>query len=661
MPAIGARRPFPARTTTRPAFAVGAYTVAIRSASVAAHSITVSNRRAGLKVDTPAGGGSAVTVAGALSNAGHLSIGRVDLAAATAVTVAKLVNSGTVDLIGGTAPASLTVKGNVVNSSQFNLDLVAGGGGAVLTIGGTLINGNELNIGHTHLTRATTVTTARLVNKGEINLFGGTPRATISVAAAAPATLTGSCFIAGNALLRYASGAIRAIGAGASLSLIGAKARVALAGKTGSSSALAKLAGNAGSLVLADGASVKTTGAFDNTGKVDVDGFLGGLLTKGGDVPLRGGSSLRIGGTLTNSGRLLIGSTSVGSSNIEAATVVAASSLRNTSSGEVAVVSGPGVQTATLSLSGASSDAGSIEILHGGILALGSVMTVTGSLIIGGGTITGGTLSGPGTIGSAAFLFADALGVGKTFESTLDRVTIAAGATFSAETDLVVRDVVVDGALIGRSDAGLLFGLPGIDSMSHVSGFATITLANGGANTLTLTNASFAGLSATRRITVIDGDSGNAVDGSGLTGSNAIVVRAGGGADFVTGGDGSDRFFAGGNTIMTGGAGHDQFCFSGPGSNAIADFAGDRLVLDNSGFDLGNAGATSTPEPLPAGLFRAGSTGAFTSAEQRFAYDKTNGRLLFDADGNGGGSSPQLVATLGGHPSLTVADLFFVK
>jgi hypothetical protein len=113
--------------------------------------------------------------------------------------------------------------------------------------------------------------------------------------------------------------------------------------------------------------------------------------------------------------------------------------------------------------------------------------------------------------------------------------------------------VIVGGALNGVGNRGLTFGLPGIDSMTHVSGFARITLADGGANTLTLTNASFAGLSSTGRITVIDGDSGNAVDGSGLTATNAIVVRAGVGADFVTGGAGSDRFFAGGNTIMIGG------------------------------------------------------------------------------------------------------------
>jgi hypothetical protein len=315
---------------------------------------------------------------------------------------------------------------------------------------------------------------------------------------------------------------------------------------------------------------------------------------------------------------------------------------------------GHGSNTATLALAGASSDAGSIGVDSGGVLALGGVLTVTGSLTIGG-TIKGGTLSGPGKIAAE--------------RGTLEGVRIAAGTTVSAGFfDLTVRDVVVDGRLIG--DGGffggpaLTFGRPGIDRMTNIFGFTKIRLADGGANTLKLTDANFGDFS---RITIVGGNDGNTVDGSslrqsdGFSGVDAIDVRAGTGVDVAKGGAGSDRFFAGGHTRMTGGAANDQFLFVAPGSNAVTDFKGDKLVVGNAGFHLGLAGATSTPKPLPANLFHASGTGAFTSAEQRFAYNTGNGQLRFDADGNGGGSSPQLVATLTGHPTLPAADLFFVK
>jgi hypothetical protein len=845
----------------------GAYTVSVRSASVAARSITVSNLRAGLAVDSPSGGGSKVTVAGALANAGHLSIGRIGLAAVSAVTVGALENSGTVDLIGGTAAARLTVKGNAVTSNQFHIDntLVKGvGGGAVLTVSGTLRNsggmtigisgltrattvslgalvntgaiglsggtakamlkiahnlvnsfvfrindngvvtvggtltnsaglGNHFEIGRASLARAATVTAAGLVNTGEIDLTGGPAQATLKVGAAAPATLTGDYHLSGNALLQYASGAVGAIGKGAELSLRGAKARVAIAASTNLNSALTKLAANAGRLHLSNGASVKTAGAFNNTGSVvaDVDfntdaggssltiggkftnsGFLvigistiakavtvtaaslansgeiditgasavqatlkvgaaapatlAGNISLGGDALLQytggaitaigngavlslegakarvalatstnvnsaltklaanagrldlrdgasvktagafnntgsvrvdiefsiinvGGSSLTIGGKFTNSGIL-----DIGNDFLKAATVVKASSLRNTAAGEVSVVGGAGAKTATLSLAGASSNAGSIQIVGGGILALGGVLTVTGSLTIHGGTIKGGTLAGPGNID-----------IDSPEKSTLDRLKIAAGTTVSAESDLIVRDVVVNGRLTGEFDPALIFGRPGIDSMTNISGFATITLANGGANTLVLTDANFDALSFADRITVVGGNAGNTVDASDLSGGffsvNAVDVHAGGGVDVAKGGAGSDRFFAGGHTTMTGGAANDQFLFAAPGSNAITDFKGDKLVISNSGFHLGLAGATSTPKPLPPTLFHASATGAFTGTAQRFAYNTTDGRLRFDADGKGGSSSPQLVATLTDHPALAASDLFFVK
>ncbi len=182
---------------------------------------------------------------------------------------------------------------------------------------------------------------------------------------------------------------------------------------------------------------------------------------------------------------------------------------------------------------------------------------------------------------------------------------------------------------------------------------------------LTLQAINFTGV-AGGTITVNDGNSGNTVSGSSLTSADAIVVHAGSGADSLTGGAGNDIFYAGGDTTMTGNAGANQFVFSAPGaSNTIVDFAAsstNELVFSNSGFSLGQSGASATPQALPTTLFASNSTGAFGTTAQRFAYDTTNGQLLYDAQGSASGSTPQLVATLTGHPAISAAtQLFFVS
>jgi Ca2+-binding RTX toxin-like protein len=117
---------------------------------------------------------------------------------------------------------------------------------------------------------------------------------------------------------------------------------------------------------------------------------------------------------------------------------------------------------------------------------------------------------------------------------------------------------------------------------------------------------------------------------------------------------------------MTGKAGANQFVFSAPGaSNTIVDFGAsstNELVFSNSGFSLGQSGANATPQALPTTLFASNSTGAFGTTAQRFAYDTANGQLLYDAQGSASGSTPQLVATLTGHPAISAAtQLFFVS
>ena len=118
---------------------------------------------------------------------------------------------------------------------------------------------------------------------------------------------------------------------------------------------------------------------------------------------------------------------------------------------------------------------------------------------------------------------------------------------------------------------------------------------------------------------------------------------------------------------MTGKTGTNEFIFSAPGSNVITDFTAsptNEIVFSNSGFNLGLTGASSTPTQFTTAEATAlfSGSGTFTTTAQRFAYNSSNGRLLYGSDGSGGTS--QLVATLGTttHPSsIAVSQLFFIS
>jgi hypothetical protein len=234
--------------------------------------------------------------------------------------------------------ATTLTDGDLTNVGQVDID-ASGNGGSTITVDGTLRNGGNLNIGNTGITSSVSVTAAGLANlpstsslTGIINLAGSTAlgsadQALLAILAAAPGTLVGDVNLTGDALLQFASGAISAIGGGSELTLNGDAAQVGIAGASGN--ALNTVADNAGTLNLTAGASITTNAGtnFDNTGGIDLDTFLN-----------PGGSSLTIGGVLTNSGQVQIGALGefqFGANGIISPDTITAAGLDNSGSIEI--------------------------------------------------------------------------------------------------------------------------------------------------------------------------------------------------------------------------------------------------------------------------------------------------------------------------------------
>ena len=149
-----------------------------------------------------------------------------------------------------------------------------------------------------------------------------------------------------------------------------------------------------------------------------------------------------------------------------------------------------------------------------------------------------------------------------------------------------------------------------------------------------------------------------------LSGTGNVNATGNAVANALTGNSGNNALNGGdGNDTLTGGAGQDTFRFDSilNGStnvDRITDFvvADDTIQLENSIF---TKFGSSTIGSINSAYFTANTTGVAADSNDYIIYETDTGKLFYDADGNGAGTSVQ-IALLGANLTLTSADFVLV-
>ena len=381
------------------------------------------------------GSGGITQIGDGSANSGNLYINGANAYAEVGVTnsnsaltgLTSIASNGQLDLRDGAVVSTsgpLTVVGGG-NAGGLKVDYNGGAGGSQVTVGGNLINqsngfnGNGgVDVGSGQMSNADSLAVhGSLTNTGAVlNVTGGAvagATARVTVAGAAPGTLTGQYDLVGNAggaSLTWGSGGITQIGDGGAnsgnLYLDGANA-YAEVGATNSNSALTGLTSIAsnGQLDLRDGAVVSTSGPLTvvgggNAGGLKVD-YYGGA----------GGSQVTVGGNLINQSNGVNGNggVDVGNGGMTQSDLLTIDGELTNASGATLVVQGNTGANATgkVLVNGAASNAATVLINGGGELTVadGNPYTQSAGFTSVNGTLTaaavnnqGGSINGTGTI-----------------------------------------------------------------------------------------------------------------------------------------------------------------------------------------------------------------------------------------------------------------------
>ncbi len=514
--------------------------------------------------------------------------------------------------------STVTTTAGLTNSGGLYLDQNSGSGGSSLTVGGTLTNSNFVQVGNFYnLTTPTTVTVNALSNTGqlEIRSSSSTVLSTLKVNGAAgfgtAGKLTGSVDLTNDATIVFASGEISDIASGSELSLGNSDSYIADAGATTSNSALTGLSTVEGNLYLYNGSTVTTTAGLINSGGLYLDQNSGS-----------GGSSLTVGGTLTNSNFVQVGNFY----NLTTPTTVTVNALSNT--GQLEIRSSSSTVLSTLKVNGVAGfgTAGKLT---------GSVdLTNDATIVFASGEISDIASGSELSLGNSDSYIADAGAT--TSNSALTGLSTIEGSFYLANGSTLTTTA-------GLTNSGGLY----LDQNSG-SGGSSLTVGGTLTNSNLVQVGNFYNLTTPTTVTV------NALSNTGqleVRSSSTTVLstlKVNGAAGFGTAGKLT------GNVDLNGDA---SIVFA---SGQITDIAaGSELSLNNSNSYIADAGATTSNSALTGLSTIEGSFYLANGSTLTTTGGLTNtGGLYLDLNTNNGGSSLTVGGTLTNNNYVQVGNYY---
>jgi Ca2+-binding RTX toxin-like protein len=278
----------------------------------------------------------------------------------------------------------------------------------------------------------------------------------------------------------------------------------------------------------------------------------------------------------------------------------------------------------------------------------------------GGDTINEAASAGTDTVQSSVTV---------TLGANIENLTLTGAAAINGTGNTLANVIIGNGAantISGGGGGDNLQGGLGNDTYVTDGGDTIVEASSGGTADQVNSSVSIT-LAANLERLLLTGST--AINGTGNTLDNIITGNAGAntlsgstGDDSINGGGGNDTLYGGqGNDALAAGAGVDSLVFNttlnaSTNVDTITGFVAseDTIQLDNTTFSFGTYTGV-----LGEGGFAANSTGTATTIYHRIIYDTTDGRLIYDSNGNAAGGAIHF-ATLVGAPAISHADFVVI-